>query len=129
MWRPVLKIVLTAALGSLAATILYGLMAGGTESEESVRVLLGFAEGTMIFTIPGALMLYGLRAILLERELSSPAIGGMLILVGGTVGGTALLFLSGTLEWAAVGALYGALTAIALLCVQALPLLSPAAVR
>jgi len=131
MWRPILQIVLAAALGSLAATILFGLFVGGTGGLDPISLVFWFATGTMFLTLPGATMLYGLRASFLERGLPQIVIGILLTLIGTSVGGAALLFISAwdPLQTMAVGGLYGGLTAVALLLMQTLPGLSPSAAR
>ena len=129
MWRALLTIVLAAALGSLAATIIFCLPGEGTGSSDPVRFVLSLAGGSMLFTIPGAGMLYALRASLREREFPDLAASALIVIAGSVAGGLVLGVLPGRLIWLAIGALYGGVTAVALLLVQAVAGLSRGATR
>ena len=129
MWRFALIVLGTAAAGSLAGTLVLGLLAGGTGSPDQVGSVLSFSRFTMVFTVPGAIMLVGLQAMLLERGFSRPITSVLIILAGGVAGGLVLGFLSLALASVSVGALYGTLTAIAFILLQMLPGLSPEAAR
>lgn len=109
---------LTAALGSFGATCIFVLILGGNLATEPAGMLIGFSVVTMFFTIPGALMLVGLRAMLIDRGLVGWATGTALLLFGAIAGGLILSFLSQSLYFALAGALFGFVTAIIFICLQ-----------
>jgi hypothetical protein len=118
MWRSLLIVLIAAALGSLVATAGFILLAGGTDAFEPTRFTLALTGGTMIFTVPGAIMLVGLRTILSERGLGSGHRDALVALIGAVSGAAILAFISPPMAW--VGAVYGLATAVALVCLQRL---------
>lgn len=118
MWRSLFIVSGAAALGSLVGTVGLALLSGDTGVVEQVRFVFGFATVTMMFTLPGTIMLIGLQAILTERELGTHYRNMITILFGVLAGAIVLTFIS--IYLADVGAFYGLCTGIALLCLQRL---------
>lgn len=118
MWRSLLIVLLAAALGALAATFGLSLVAGGTGATDPSRFIFGFAAGTMIFTIPGTIMLTGLDAILTEHGLRNAHRAALAALTGALSGAGVLAFIAPPM--AGVGAFYGLATATAFVCLQRL---------
>lgn len=117
MWRYLLIVLLSAAMGSLGATALFAAVMGGTGAADPVRFVFAFALFTMMFTIPGAMMLVGLRAIVAERGLGRLPSGALVALFGALSGAAILAVI---LNNPALGALYGFSTAVSLMLVQRL---------
>jgi hypothetical protein len=61
MWRSLLILLVAAAVGGLAGTIGVSLIMGGTGAPDTGRFILGLSVSTMMFTVPGAIMLAGLQ--------------------------------------------------------------------
>ena len=129
MPRPVSTVILAAAFGSIAGTLGWSLLSGGTGSPEPGRLVAGLSAFTMMFTVPGATLLFMLQGYWRELRLPCVAIAAMAISIGGAAGALLLGPFAHALEWAGIGALYGALTGLGLLLVQLLPRFSPAATR
>lgn len=130
MWRLVLIVFLAAGIGSVVATVTCSFLPdvfGPGPTFESLRFVLNISVATMVFTVPGATMLVGLQARLKERDLPGWVVSPAIVVAGGVAGGLVFLALNMMPIW--VGALYGTLTAVALLLVERLPGLSPAATR
>jgi hypothetical protein len=91
-------------------------MAGGTGVLNPMRFVFGFSLATMIFTLPGAIMLAGLRIRLVSRGVSA-LIGDTEVIAFGALSGGAILSIANlTLPNFATGALYGGMTALAFVC-------------
>ena len=129
MRRPIQGVILAAALGSLLGTLGLGMMDGGSGRPDEARFIFVFSSFTMIFTIPGATLLLVMQNSWRELKLPRLAIGAMMTAVGAGAGGLFLGALSNAPLWAAIGAMYGALTALGLALVQLLPPFSPEAAR
>lgn len=116
----VLMIVFTAAaLGSLVATLALSAILGGTGSPNPVRFVFALSAATMMFTVPGALMLAGLQFFLRERGVGSGSIA-VIVAIWGAVAGGIILGLNFVVDDAAVGALYGLTTAVTFLATERL---------
>lgn len=127
MWRLIITVLLSAALGSLAATTVWSFI-DGTGVPERPQFIVGFSAGTLVFTVPGALMLLGLQTILLGQGLRNPRAAFLIALAGALLGGAILSLLSPSLATGVIGAFYGFATAVAFLCIQRLthsPALTP----
>lgn len=118
MWRTVIIVILSAALGSLSVTCIGTLMVDGTGAMEPVWFIIRVSMGTMIFTLPGALMLNGLRAILMEQNIQGWPATTTLLLVGAAAGGLILCFFLPFLLAMPVGGLYGFATAAMFVSLQ-----------
>ena len=118
MWRYLMIVLGSAALGSLGATVGFSLIMGGTGSPDPVRFVSGFALFTMIFTTPGSMMLVSLHSILAERGLRSLQRDALVALFGALSGALILGLISP--HNAGFGAFYGLATAVALIVMQRL---------
>ena len=127
MARSVSTILLAAAFGSVVGTLGWSLLGGGTGSPDPARFVAGFSALAMMFTVPGAALIFALKPMLEENRVPRLVAGAMLILTGGTLGGLILGAPTGSMQWGWIGALYGALTALGLLLVQLLPGFRPKA--
>lgn len=113
MLRFLVTVHLAGAGGSLAATTLLVSLRGA--GSDPLRFVAAFSLGTMIFAVPGAILLVGVRAYLGERRPSPLLLSGVTIAVGALVGGLMLaLIFRGALMASLAGALYGLMTALAL---------------
>ena len=120
MWRHILTVVVAAALGSLTAALIWTIWEGGGAWPENRHLLL-FWLTPMFFTLPGALMLLGLRAMLLDHGVAGRTSNLLVLAAGGGAGFLVLTLISGAdTEWGATGALFGAITALMLLLIQGL---------
>jgi hypothetical protein len=118
MWRSLLTLLLAAALASMVATAGFILLAGGTHIFEPTRFTLAITAGTMIFTVPGAIMLAGLQAILGKRGLGRGHRDALVALFAAVAGAAILMLISP--KMVGVGAVYGLTTAVALIGLQRL---------
>jgi hypothetical protein len=118
MWRLLLTLLAAGAVGSLIGTAGFILMVGWADAASFGGVVQAFAAGTMIFTVPGAMMLMGAHAFLRERGLTTMHRGALVVSLGAVAG--ALVFALISRSMAGLGALYGLATAFALLGVQRL---------
>lgn len=112
MWRFLSILILTAALGSLISTFVMSfLIAGYVEAVSSpIRAFLGVSVFTMVFTVPGTLMLFGFRAELDERGVAIPATNVLLLVFGMFAGSMMLLLVFQGVMPIRIGALYGFVT-------------------
>jgi len=120
---PPLRILLAAFFGSASGGLTWYLIAG---SPSDARLFEALAAGSILFTLPGSLMLFALEHILLKRARPRAAVSGALLATGAVVGGL-VLGLIGIGIYSVegpdytgyvVGAVYGALTAIPLLVLK-----------
>jgi hypothetical protein len=118
MWRYLMIVLGSAALGSLGGTVGFVLIMGGTGSPDPVGFVSGFTLFTMIFTTPGSIMLIGLRDILAERGLGRLQRDALVALFGALSGALILGLISP--HNGGLGAFYGLSTAVALMVVQRL---------
>jgi len=131
-----LRVILAAVFGSVSGGVTWYLICGAP-GDRAFFSALGF--GSVIFTLPGALMLVLLQYHLLQRKLPKLPVGGALLITGGIVGGL-ILGLFGLLgqdiyteevqhyAWLA-GAVFGAMTAIPLLVLKPCLEVSPSTTR
>jgi hypothetical protein len=120
MWRTPVSVLLSALLGSAAATLVYALWLSISQSEgtpsstEDLRVALALFTGTLWFTIPGAFLLAAAEFALSERFRSDRALDAAIIVVG-ALAGAAILGVLGpkeSFDFALLGGFYGFTTAI-----------------
>jgi len=103
-------IALSAALGSLIATSLtLFTIEEGADLADAITFVISFSFATMLFTLPGALMLAGAQALLKDIRLSPLVEGTWLLLIGVGAGGLILAPLGD--RGPGLGAFYGACTA------------------
>ena len=113
MWiRAGLIVAGAAVIGSILGTIALQLMADGGWTAGDWRVVWGFSAFTLIFTIPGSMLLALIFAHIQYRYESILLAYGALVVGGGLAGGMMLL-LWGTWTGVAMGASYGVLTGLA----------------
>jgi hypothetical protein len=118
MWRSLLTLALAAGAGSLAATMILTAFLGGNGAASELRFMIGFSAFTMVFSLPGAMMLVGLQAALAERGLSKLHTNVLVAFFAAVSGSVILSFISP--HNAAVGGLYWISTALALISFQRL---------
>ena len=109
MVRHVSTVLLSALIGSLLGTLLLVAWEGGTGSVNPVGFFVGFAATTMLFTVPGAILLMAVTLVLADRRLSQPQATVLLVLAGTLAGAAMLAFLS--MQPVLWGAIFGCLTA------------------
>lgn len=78
----------------------------------------GFALATMFFTIPGSMLLMLLTIILADRGMKASESSVPVVVAGTVAGASVLAFFS--LQFMALGALYGFLTGVAFVSTLAL---------
>lgn len=109
MVRFLLSVMFSAGFGSVIATL-------PTVGVEEPRFTIGFSIITMFFSVPGAIMLAGLRARLEERRLPQVSMDIMTAVAGAVVGSLVLGVSAAQHVWGAkTGALYGLTTALGLI--------------
>ena len=101
----------------MAATIVIGVYLDGSGTLSPVRLIAAFSIGAMLFAVPGAIMLVGLRAILEERTLS-PRHVDLMVIVAGAFTGFVILAVPGGWRGGLIGGTYGFATALALVLVR-----------
>ena len=116
MWRFLLLALSAAALGSLISTVGVSLLSGGSGAPEPGQFVFGFAAAAMIFTFPGAIMLIGFQEVLVGRGHAGYPKDVFVVLFGAFAGAMILAFVSVYL--AEIGAFYGCITGVALVCLQ-----------
>jgi hypothetical protein len=94
MWRFLLLMFGAAALGSLAGTLAFAVIAGGSGTPEPARAIIGLTAATMFFTVPGTLMLIGLQAILAGRGWGRHRCDALVALFGAAAGAVILAFIA-----------------------------------
>lgn len=105
-------------VGSLIAAILMALVSG--TNSDTWGLTINFSLIAMVFTIPGAALLVGLRALLARRGARRITIDGVTAATGIVVGGLFLGLLSeASSETILFGAYYGLTTAVLLILVEA----------
>jgi len=109
MLRHVLAVILSALFGSTLSTLLLIAWSGGTGAEDPIGFFVGFTLATLIFTIPGCLLLMYLTLSLAEAGWARGKT--MLLLFAGPIGGAAMSMLFGTLVALSLDAFYGVVTA------------------
>jgi hypothetical protein len=109
MVRHVLTVFFSAFIGSLLGTLLLVAWEGGTGSINPVSFFVGFAVTTMMFTVPGAILLMAMTFVLADRRLSEPQ-AAILLVIAGTLAGAAMLALF-SMQPVIWGAIFGCLTA------------------
>ena len=109
MVRHVSTVLLSALIGSLLGTLLLIAWEGGTGSINPAGFFLGFAATTMMFTVPGAILLMAMTFIFADRRLSQPQ-AAVLLVFAGTLAGAAILALL-SMQPVLWGAIFGCLTA------------------
>ena len=119
MLRLLITVFVAASVGSLAATVVGCLLYGGTGALSPFRLISGIILISMVFTIPGVLMLIGLQARLADQRVLVR--DALLVMIGMLTGAAALSFIGGS-ETAVAGSWYGAASSLALLIVQRLDL-------
>ena len=85
-----------------------------------LRFGMAMAIFSLLFTIPGALMLVGLNARLVDAGWSQAAASLFVFIVGSVAGAIILAFGVASIANAAMGAAFGATTALALIVLTAL---------
>jgi hypothetical protein len=120
MWRHFLVILFAAAVGCLTATLIWATLIGAISPDE-IKGLLGFSLMSMFFALPGAAMLLGLSAVLVNRgwpELSSNL---LVLLVGALAGTVSLSLITGyNMQWSATGGLFAFATGTTVLIIKRL---------
>ena len=100
-------VLLSAIVSSILGTLLLVAWEGGTGSINPAGFFVGFAATTMMFTVPGAILLMAMTFVLADRRLSQPQ-AAVVLLLAGTLAGAAMLALLSMVIW---GAIFGCLTA------------------
>lgn len=118
MARYIVLVVLSALIGSGLATMMWVAWEGGTGAPNPVGFVMGMTLTTMLFTVPGAVMLMGLQAGLTERGIGVLWRNGLLLLFAALAGAAILSVWSFRL--AALGSVYALSTAFVLLTLQRL---------
>lgn len=116
--RYIALVVLSAFIGSGLATMMWVAWKGGTGAPNPAGFVMGMTLTTMFFTVPGAVMLMGLQAGLIERGIGVLWRSGLLLLFAALAGAAVLSVLSFRL--AALGSAYALSTAFVLLALQRL---------
>ena len=110
MLRHVLAVILSALFGSTLSTLLLIAWSGGTGAEDPIGFFVGFTLATLIFTIPGCVLLMYLTLSLAEAGWARRKTM-TLLLFAGPIGGAAMSMLFGTLVALSLDAFYGVVTA------------------
>ena len=115
MWRFLLVVILSAGVGSFAGTLLCFGISDGPSLVFSLSIF------TMLFSVPGAMMLVGLRASLGEYSFTPILLNAVTAAAGAFIGGLVLaaLFVQPLLGFK-FGSLYGLATAGALILFETL---------
>lgn len=95
MWRHIVIIFFAAAVGSVAATTLLDSLAGPAGDPNPPKVVMGFSAASMIFSVPGAMMLVGIKAIITNRRWPAFIVGIIVLAIGAIVGAAILALISG----------------------------------
>ena len=113
-WRGLVVWLGAAAIGSVAGSLLLNIVFGGGWSPTEVGFLIGISMVSVIFTLGGSALLILAFAKSARTGCSPLARTFLMIPFAAGVGGFLLLVLcGGSLEWLGIGALYGAVTALA----------------
>lgn len=116
--RYIALVVLSAFTGSGIATLMWVAWEGGTGATNPAGFVMGMTLITMLFTVPGAVLLAGLQATLNERGVGVLWRGGLLLFIAALTGAAIISVLSSSL--AAIGSAYALTTALTLLALQRL---------
>lgn len=116
MWRSLFIMLAAAALGAFAATVGLSVAMGGTGSAQPAMSVLALSAGLMLFTVPGALLLIAVQALLTDGGISRRWHALLVPLVGAAAGAAIQCVIFPPM--AAVAAVYGLSTAVALLLLQ-----------
>ena len=109
MVRFLLSVMFSAGFGSIIATL-------PTVGIEEPRFTIGFSIITMFFSVPGAIMLVGLRATLEERLPPRLSMDIVTAVAGAVVGSLVLGIPAAQHDWGAkTGAFYGLTTGFGLI--------------
>src|SRR5687767_7954516 len=111
MARHLLVVLLSALIGSTLGTAIWFFLQGGTGASEPIRSLTGFAAGTLMFTVPGAVILMGATFVFADRNLSLSQAAYLTVAIGTLLGAGMMGLIAPTLT--AAGAIFGGLTALA----------------
>jgi len=111
MLRHLSTVLISAVVGSLLGTVALLAVQGSTASPNPAQFLLGFGGATLVFTIPGAVLLMAATFRLAARPVRKSTAAVLLIIMGTVVGALMLSFTEQ--RFAPVGALFGSLTAFA----------------
>ena len=111
MVRHLSIVLLSALIGSILGTLLLIAWTGGTGSPNPARFFAAFAATTMMFTLPGAVLLMAVTFSLADRCLKQSHAAALVVIAGTVAGAAMLAFVSmQSVFW---GAVFGCLTAAA----------------
>ena len=128
MWRTVVSIVVSALVGSVFGTLIYVCALSIVEagkiplSLDDLRTSVAVTFVASWFTVPGAILLAAVENILCERLPSECLLDGACLALGALAGAIMLgglgLGTDGAAELAALGGLYGLITALVFVVAQ-----------
>jgi len=115
MLRHLLTVIVSALIGSTVGTLIWTVFEGGTGAVDPIKFSARLAVGTLWFTIPGAVLLMAATFALASRGHSQSQAAIVLLLLGALAGAAMLALFSP--YFILLGAVFGALTAAAFVCI------------
>ena len=109
MMRHVTVVLVSAVVGSFLATLVWVALEGQTGAIEPTQFIIGASAFTLMFTIPGTVLLMAATLSLADRNFRQ-ANAAVLVVIIGILAGAAMLALFGS-DAIPVGAMYGGITA------------------